>query len=194
MNKDDKIEGFYNDLVLLVGLPTADYLSGKTEFLVNNDETIKKVFEWVYAAGYDDGNRATVIFDNRVQVDRYDADGQFVQTYDSITDAANDVKVTQSTMSEAVIRGTRCRQHYWVRHGQKFSLEDAIARLGQIAEESYAKIGTPVEQLNGYRQPIKPFRSINEAAKSVKADRRSIVMAIENNTYFKGYFWRYKVS
>lgn len=129
------------------------------------------------------GGRNMVCATERIPVDRYDLDtGDLICTYPSIADAANDLGVTDSHISECCRGKHKTAAGYgWAYHGDDYKKPTKCQRFSKI------------KQLNPLTwEVIAIYESQREAAKAVGVSPSLINLCCKGKAHTGGgYAWRY---
>lgn len=137
---------------------------------------------------YDKFNQST---ENRKKsVTMYDLQGNILNTYSSLIEAAKENHINCSNISKAIKDHTVSNQYLW-----SFSDDNWISKttdLLSIINKSTKYSPKKVIQLDANFNPINTYISTGEAARFLNIKSQgNITRAIKNNTTCAGYHWKY---
>lgn len=124
-----------------------------------------------------------------VEIDQYDLDGNFIQSYTSINQAA---QITG--YSSGVIKYNVYDLNYCVDNKYVFMLKGQPFKLKSIVDKKIDNTGRPVLQLDKNFNPIKTYDSLSSAARAVNTSISAISKVCARRTFSKsakGYYWRF---
>ena len=136
---------------------------------------------WCFYKDYINNNYPLYIkVSNSKKVIQFDYDGNYIQTFNSITDAAEHCNVNISDISRACSRGNASSGYLW-RLFDDYNGEKISYVHGKK---------TKVEKLDKNKNVICSYDSISEAANDVGVKYPGICRAIKNGCCSGGFYWR----
>lgn len=120
------------------------------------------------------------------EVSRYNTEGILIATYDSIVNAANEMKVGDSAISRVITgEGLTCCGYIW-----QLGKDPVVSKT--ILEKIQKKKSKMVTQYDLKGNKLQTFLNVNVAAKAIGSNRTSISNAVKGK-YRKaaGYLWMY---
>ncbi|AXF52527.1 MAG: HNH endonuclease [Caudoviricetes sp.] len=122
----------------------------------------------------------------QVSIKQYDKEGNFVREYSSIQKAADSIGVTHAAIRSASERKGTCKECYWIRSNQDFTIEELLKdsirnkpRVGSIGVSKYSEKGEFLEH----------YSTLKKAGDSVSCPGSTISRAARNLRTGKGYYW-----
>jgi len=118
------------------------------------------------------------------QIHRYSMEGEFLRSYDSVVEAAQEFGVTASSIGLAASGRTQSSAGY------RWSYTHTKRLL--TTKQRYEKRFKPVIRTDIETGKIKEYISLQEAAEDVWSHRQNVSAAIKYKKPHLGYLWRWK--
>lgn len=124
-----------------------------------------------------------------IKVDQYDKDGNFIQTFDSMMDAARSVNKDCNSAIVACCKGKKKSYcgFIWKYHGDELTKEE----LEWINRSDLPK--KPIVMCDDEWNEIKRFPGFHDAGRELGINYRSIFSAVKTGRHCNGYKWRYAI-
>ena len=130
-------------------------------------------------------------FDNRrIAINQYDTNGKFIQTFNSVKEAAKKIGASVTAVCEAAHSiHYRCKEFYW-RYGEPLPSID-VSQFN-AAREQLRNWKKPVQKLSANGKILKTYGSINAAANALAIDKTVIRRVCKNSIQkVNGYHLQY---
>ena len=159
----------------------------------------KKEIYWInfyntYPDGYNKnsggGNSEQCVEKTRKKVYCYDLEGNFLQEYISVSEAARQVKIDSGLICRAIKTEGRTKEYQW-----RYKFFEKIPKYKRKTNNSKNNKGTskPVFQFNLNKELINEFPSISEASRKTNICLSSIGMVCNGQRASAGgYYWSFK--
>lgn len=115
-------------------------------------------------------------------VNQYSADGQYIATYLSITDAQNATNTYKSTIMRV------CQGKSQYANGYQWRYIDDCDDVGKV----FIKEGRQIYQYDSDRNLLAIYDGIMDAHKKTQYNRGSIARVCKSGTLYKGCYWKYE--
>lgn len=124
-----------------------------------------------------------------IKVDQYDRDGNLIQTFDSLMDAARSVNKDCNSAIVACCKGKKKSYcgFIWKYHGDELTEEE----LEWINRSDLPR--KPIVMCNDEWNEIKRFPGFHDAGRELGINYRSIFSAVKTGRHCNGYKWRYAI-
>jgi hypothetical protein len=153
-----------------------------------------------------DGNRANNSLDNlrlvtqsenmlnaqknghkgQVKISQYDLEGNFIQKYSSIREAALTINGSECAIKDAANRMGTSSGYFWIREDQNITIEEVLKNTKANKPKSTA-IG--VSQYSPEGKFIKHYSSCGEAMRETNINHSTIVRAAKAKRLGKNFYW-----
>lgn len=144
---------------------------------------------------------------NKIEVDQYTVEGDFVKRFESVTAAAAEMDVKKSTISRACnVNGTSSGFKWkWVEEhkpsqpcparANAFRGKHHTPETKQILRQKCTPLIRKVDKFSFDGKFVKRFDCLRDAADSVTSDVKGVREACDGNVkYAKGYMWHWVVD
>lgn len=165
--------------------------------LCQQDELLSKEKKWIkyygtFQNGYNlnDGgdNHEYAINITKKKIFCYDLNGNFIQSYESLSQAERDTKIPNSNISRAAKNNSRAGKFQW-----RYSYEPKINPYKRQYKQQKQKQGKAVEQYDQNMNYIATYVSALEAERKTGVDASGIGMVCNGQRKTAGkYIWRFK--
>lgn len=124
-----------------------------------------------------------------IKVDQYDRDGNLIQTFDSLMDAARSVNKDCNSAIVACCKGKKKSYcgFIWKYHGDELTEEE----LEWINRSDLPR--KPIVMCDDEWNEIKRFPGFHDAGRELGINYRSIFSAVKTGRHCNGYKWRYAI-
>lgn len=124
-----------------------------------------------------------------IKVDQYDRDGNLIQTFDSLMDAARSVNKDCNSAIVACCKGKKKSYcgFIWKYHGDELTEEE----LEWINRRDLQR--KPIVMCDDEWNEIKRFPGFHDAGRELGINYRSIFSAVKTGRHCNGYKWRYAI-
>lgn len=124
-----------------------------------------------------------------IKVDQYDKDGKFIQTFDSLMDAARSLGKETNSAIVSCCKGKKKSYcgFIWKYHGDELTKEE----LERINRSDLPK--KPIVMCDDEWNEIKRFPGFHDAGRELGINYRSIFSAVKTGRHCNGYKWRYAI-
>ena len=121
-----------------------------------------------------------------IEVDQYDLQGNYINTYYSMATAAYAVNKTKDAVRSAANRHGSCAGYFWIRKDDNITIEELL-KITKTNKPKSNCIGITQYSIDG--EKIAYYTSLNEASETIHCASSTIRRAADGKRIGKGYYW-----